>query len=269
MYARVDLRLWHDRQFREFGPPPPNPQFLFLYLLTCPERTLIPGVIRHNFSTVFTQFGWSQRAGLMQVAALAEAGMVAYEGDLIWLPNALNHNKPSNPNVVRGWRKAYDHEVPECGLRDIIGTAITVFLRDFPPAFRQAFQAPPKAKPGRARGGHRTGPGGGDGSTNGSSNGSGTVRGTVPRTHLRIKYKYKDPRTNTPPADAGGPRTSPFWAVLRLAQQHVGALQREPETDRMEALKTLCATHGIAGYDGNLCGRVLSDARMARQLKRA
>lgn len=269
MYARVDLRLWHDRQFRDFGAPPPNPQFLFLYLLTCPARTMIPGVIRQDFSTAFAQFGWSQRAGLMQVAALASAGMVAYEGDLIWLPNALSYNRPANPNVVRGWRKAYDHELPECGLRDLIGTAITVFLRDFPPAFRQAFHAVPKAKPRRTRGGGDAGPEGAKGSTNGSSNGSVKRSGVVPRTHLRIKYEYKDPRTYTPPADAGGARTNPFWRVLRLAQQHVGALRREPETDRMEALKTLCATHGVEGYDSNLCGRVLSDARMARQLRRA
>lgn len=267
-FAKVDLRIWHDERFRSLGSPSPNAQFLFLYLLTSPERQLIPGVLRHSFSTLFAQFGWSPRAGFLQVTALVECGMVAYEGDLIWLPKALSHNRPANPNVVRGWRKAYDHEVPECDLRDVIGTTITLFLRDFPPAFRQAFHAPPKAKATPRK---RSGGGGGNGgnrSTNGSVNGSELVRGTVERTHLRINSnRSEDPYVHRPLARPA--QTSPFWQALRLAQQHLSTLRAEPtDGDRMDALKTLCARHRL-DYSGNLVGRVLSDARIARQLGRA
>lgn len=254
-YAKVDLRLWNDQRFRDFGPPPPNPQFLFLYLLTSPARTLIPGVLRERFSTVFQHFHWSERAGFAQVAALADVGMISFEDDLIWLPNALSHNRPSNPNVVRGWRKAYDAELPECGLRDLIGTGITAFLREFPPAFRAAFHARPKAKAVAPRPGPK-------GSPNGSSNGSvnGSTNGA--RTHRRIKYK-SNRSVRTPAADAAGSRAPDFWRVLRLAQQHRHTLLAEPtDGDRMDVLKTLCAQHRI-GYDGNLVGRVLSDARIA------
>ena len=265
-FAKVDLRIWHDERFRSLPMPA---QFLFLYLLTSPERTLIPGVLRHSFSTVFAHFGWSQRTGFLHVTALVECGMVAYEGDLIWLPNALNHNRPANPNVVRGWRKAFDHELPECGLREIIGTAISLFLRDFQPAFRQAFHAVAKAKPtGRKKASSDSDPGG-NGSTNGSGNGSRLVRGTVPRTHLRINSnRSEDPYVHRPLARPA--HTSAYWRALRLAQQHLPSLRAEPtDSDRKELLKTLCAAHRVVGYDGNLCGRVLSDARIARQLERA
>jgi len=260
-YAKVDLRLWHDSRFRGFGPPAANAQFLFLYLLTSPAKTLIPGVLRERFSTVFQQFGWSERAGLAQVAALAEVGMISFEDDLIWLPNALSHNRPSNPNVVRGWRKAYDAELPECGLRELIGAGITAFLRDFPPAFRAAFHARAKAKAQPPRPGPKGSP---NGSTNGSVNGSENPA----RTHRRINSN-SNRSVRTPAADAAGTRAPDFWRVLRLAQQHRDALLAEPtDGDRMDALKTLCAQHGV-GYDGNLVGRVLSDARVARHLRRA
>jgi hypothetical protein len=261
-FAKVDLRIWHDERFRSLGPPPANPQYLFLHLLTSPERTLIPGVLRHSFSTIFQQFGWSARSGFLQVTALVECGMLSYEGDLIWLPNALSHNRPANPNVVRGWRKTYDAELPECGLREIIGTAIGLFLRDFPPAFRQAFHATTKVKAPVRRGPAGGGPGAANGSSNGLVNGSTNGSGPVPRTVRRINSKRSVLRTYTPAADAAGSRPT-FWRVLRLAQQHRASLQAEPtDGDRMDVLKTLCARAHV-DYDGNLCGRVLSDARIA------
>jgi hypothetical protein len=261
-YAKVDLRLWHDQRFRDFGPPPPSAQFLFLYLLTCPERTLIPGVIRARFSTVFAQFGWSERAGDCQVATLVEAGMVNAEDDLIWLPKALSHNRPANPNVVRAWRKCYDSDLPECELREHLGVGIVAFLREFPASFRQAFHAPRKAKaPARAAAPN----GSGNGSANGSVNGSTLV----PRTVRRITSTSTSSRSVQEPAAGAAGARAPFWRVLRLAQAHLPALRAEAtEADRMDVLKGICAKHSIA-YCGNLVGRVLNDARIAGQLGRA
>jgi len=261
-YAKVSLRLWNDQRFRNLGAPPPNAQFLFFYLMTSPLRTLIPGVNREDFSTVFQHFGWSARSGWAQVAALEEQRMVTHEDGLIWLPNALSHNRPANPNVVVGWRKTFDGELPECELRDQIGVGITLFLRDFDPPFRQAFAARRRAKGRRPPAADPEA----NGSPNGSPNGSGNGSLNAPRTVRRITSNSKIKRSvQTPAAGAAGS----FWRVLRLAQAHLPDLKAEPtEGDRMEVLKTICAKHGILGYSGNLCGRVLSDARIAGQIGR-
>jgi hypothetical protein len=48
-----------------------------------------------------------------------DLGMVKadFEARVVWIPNAIKHNKPESPNVVVGWGKEIDL-IPECDLKN-------------------------------------------------------------------------------------------------------------------------------------------------------
>jgi hypothetical protein len=74
------------------------------------------------------------------------------------LPNAIRHNKPESPNVVRGWRVELDL-LPECALKSEAIAAIRNALSETGPSFVAAFDEliavedaaceQPSAKPSR------------------------------------------------------------------------------------------------------------------------
>lgn len=149
-YAIVSLRLCHDAKFLELSGPPPNAKDLFQYLLYCPERSVIPGLIRINMGQISSALGWpisahapwpeehlaaferhygkavvkafqqSFRKGVREVVREVEGkGMLKadWKAGLVWLPNALRHDLPGNPNVVVGWGHTLRNELPDCELK--------------------------------------------------------------------------------------------------------------------------------------------------------
>lgn len=61
-----------------------------------------------------------------------------FKARLVWLPNALKHNKPESPNVVRSWRVELDL-LPECDLKNEAIARIREILESIGPSYVQAF----------------------------------------------------------------------------------------------------------------------------------
>ena len=71
----------------------------------------------------------------------SDKGMVKadWEARLIFIPKAIFYNVPESPNVVRGWRIAWD-ELPECDLKIQIWKQLKAFIEGLTEGFREAFR---------------------------------------------------------------------------------------------------------------------------------
>ena len=62
-----------------------------------------------------------------------------FKARLVWLPNAIRHNKPESPNVVKSWRAEVDL-LPECQLKNEAILAISEYLEGLGESFINAFK---------------------------------------------------------------------------------------------------------------------------------
>lgn len=135
---KVDNRTWIDSKFRSLSR---EAKLTWLYLLTGPETTSIPGVIvagpAHMAEVLETTperfgewFGELYRVGLVQVDWTAR---------LVWLPKATRYNRPSNPNTVASWRHFWDL-VPECELKSVIWQHLKGFTESLGESFAKRFR---------------------------------------------------------------------------------------------------------------------------------
>ena len=64
------------------------------------------------------ELNWDQEAFDEAFREVSDKGMAKadFKARLVWLPKAIQHNKPESPNVVRGWRVELDL-LPECDLK--------------------------------------------------------------------------------------------------------------------------------------------------------
>lgn len=131
-YRKVDVRMWSDAKFRSLSAAPPNAQTLWVYLLTNPETTSIPGLFRAGEAAIAEALGWDVKGFREPFQELFRKGLAKadWKARLVWIPNALKHNPPENPNVVKGWRAAWD-ELPECSLKSEAHQHITETLKGF------------------------------------------------------------------------------------------------------------------------------------------
>lgn len=134
-YRKIDTRMWGDAKFCDLSP---NAKFLWVYLLTCPESTPLPGLLVGGPAhfTEAMELGWTTEAFLEVFRELYAKGMATacWKARLIWLPKAIKYNPPESPNVVLGWKKHWD-KLPECELKNEAGRA----LRDFTEGMSQGF----------------------------------------------------------------------------------------------------------------------------------
>ena len=61
-----------------------------------------------------------------------------WEAGLVWVPNAVSHNRPESPNVVRSWRTMW-LEIPECALKAEAFQHLKSFTEGMGEAFGKAF----------------------------------------------------------------------------------------------------------------------------------
>lgn len=139
-YSRVTRRMWNDAKFRKLTAPPPCGQALWFRLLTGPELGCIPGLFPAFEAGLAQAMRWPLegfREAFQEVFALgfAEAD---WDCGVVWVPRAVEHNPPTSPNVVRGWRLAW-LEIPECDLKDKAGRALKAFGEGLGEGFRKAF----------------------------------------------------------------------------------------------------------------------------------
>jgi hypothetical protein len=114
-YQKVLVTTWIGETIRDASDAA---RVLFFYLLSGPETTLLTGLVPVNVGTIANRLRWPDVKVREAFAELDADGAVAFDdgAGVAWLPNAIEHNPPMNPNVVRSWERAWD-EVPKCPLK--------------------------------------------------------------------------------------------------------------------------------------------------------
>jgi hypothetical protein len=132
--------MWNDEKFRALSAPPPNAQTLFTRLLSGPELSNIPGLFSAWEAGLAQALKWPVEGFRQAFAEVSAKGMAKadWEAGLVWVPNAIAHNRPESPNVVRSWRAAWD-ELPECSLKREAFGHLRDFLKGMGEAFLKAF----------------------------------------------------------------------------------------------------------------------------------
>lgn len=137
-YSRVNRRLWGDRRFRALSAPPPNARDLWLYLLTCPTTSPIPGVLPLRVSTIAEDLGWASTHVLGLWHELEGMAVLDAESGLVWLPKAVRHDPPQGPNHVKGWARFWP-ELPESSLLGEVRSGVASELRQLSEGLSELF----------------------------------------------------------------------------------------------------------------------------------
>lgn len=139
-YRKIEVRTWSDEKFRQLSAIPPSGQGLWFFLLTGPHTTAIPGLFRAGRAGMAEELGWEPEAFDEAFAEVSGQGMAEadFKAKLVWLPKAIQHNKPESPNVVRGWRVELDL-LPECELKRRAIAGIREALEAAGPSYVEAF----------------------------------------------------------------------------------------------------------------------------------
>lgn len=117
-YRKVEVRTWGDAKFRDLSAIPPCGQGLWLFLITGPHTSPIPGLFRAGRAAMAEELGWGLEDFDDAFAEVLTQGMVEadFKNRVVWIPKAINHNKPESPNVVKSWGAEFDL-IPECDLK--------------------------------------------------------------------------------------------------------------------------------------------------------
>ncbi|WP_158789032.1 hypothetical protein [Granulicella sp. L46] len=139
-YRKVEVRTWGDEKFRKLSPMPSCGQGLWLYLMTGPHTTSVPGLFRAGRAALAEALGWSQDAFDKAFEEVFREGMAKadWHHRVVWIPNAIKHNQPANPNVVKSWWAELDL-IPECELKVVGVAGIAAGLAAMNPVFSEAF----------------------------------------------------------------------------------------------------------------------------------
>ena len=142
-YRKITTRLWGDERFRDLSRAQPNGQTLWLYLLTGPHTTAIPGLFAAGEAGLTEALGWSLATFRKAWLEIERAGMARadWRARVVWIPKALLYNEPENPNVVKGWATQL-RELPECDLTRAAATAIAGYLKPKGPSWLEAWTIP-------------------------------------------------------------------------------------------------------------------------------
>src|SRR5580704_2041307 len=141
-YRKVEVRTYGDEKFRKLSPIRPCGQGLWFYLITGPHTTAVPGLFRAGRAAIAEELGWPPEAFNHAFQEVLDQGMAKadFENRVVWLPNAIKHNKPASPNVVTSWAAELDL-IPECALKSEAIKAIEEFLNLLGTSYAQAFTA--------------------------------------------------------------------------------------------------------------------------------
>ena len=140
LYSMVLRRTWNDAKFRALTAAPPNGQTLFLRLLTGPELTMIPGLYCAWEAGLAQALGWELSDFRSTLAQVCRQGLakVDWKVGVVFVPKAIKHNPPANPNVVRSWSTHWDL-IPDCDLKIEAHHTIKEALRNLGPTMASTF----------------------------------------------------------------------------------------------------------------------------------
>jgi hypothetical protein len=147
-YRKVELGMWHDASFLAMTPPEPSGQWLWVYLLTGPRTTQLPGLVvareavmaddlRWDVEGFRKAFGECFQEGLLD--ADWKAGVVVLRKALLTSSGAPRETaRPGNPNVLKSWSQ-HLRQVPDCGLKTSYLRTLKSFAEALGKPFAEAF----------------------------------------------------------------------------------------------------------------------------------
>lgn len=140
-YRKIDVRMWGDGKFRALSAPPPSGKYLWIFLLTGPHTTNLPGLFRSGEKALAEELDWPLEGFREGFAELSREGLAKadWNARVVWVPNAIKYNPPENPNVVKGWRNSWD-EIPECALKVEALERLKEFTQGLGEGFAKAFR---------------------------------------------------------------------------------------------------------------------------------
>ncbi len=136
-YRKIETKMWGDTKFRSF---PQNTQYLWIYLLTNPETTSLPGLYSCGKMAMVESLGWTMKSFLESFEDLSRNDMAKADWDarLIWIPKAIIYNRPQNPNVVKSW-SAHWNDLPECPLKVDAYQALKIKMESLGESYLKSF----------------------------------------------------------------------------------------------------------------------------------
>ena len=139
-YRKIDTRMWGDGRFRDLSSPDPSGKYLWVFLLTGPQTSNIPGLFRAGEMALAEELEWGPEGFRKAFTELLAKGLVKadWKARVVWIPNAIKYNAPDNPNVVKSWRTAWD-EIPECALKAEAYERLKAFTEGLGEGFGKAF----------------------------------------------------------------------------------------------------------------------------------
>lgn len=139
-YRTINPKIWIDKKFSSLSPTLPSAQSLFIYLLTNPFTSSIPGLYRAGKDAMAEELGWNVRAFNNAFIELVDAKLVKadFNNRVIFIPNAFKYNKPRSLNVIKGWRHIWA-EIPECELKEQARIHLAEKTKEMGPLFYEAF----------------------------------------------------------------------------------------------------------------------------------
>lgn len=139
-YRKIDVRMWGDARFRALSAPPASGRYLWIFLLTGPHTTNLPGLFRSGERALAEELDWPLEGFREGFTELSREGLAKADwgARVVWVPNAIKYNPPENPNVVKGWRNSWD-EIPECDLKVEAFERLKEFTQRLGEGFGKAF----------------------------------------------------------------------------------------------------------------------------------
>jgi len=123
-YRKVSTQIYADARFAALSSPKANGKTLWLYLLTGPHTTNIPGLFAVSRETLASNLGWSVKdvTRIWKEFEAVDEGheyrmvMADWSKSLVFVPKAVAHNGVGSFNAVQGWRAQWNNLV-ECELK--------------------------------------------------------------------------------------------------------------------------------------------------------
>lgn len=148
-YRKIQVRTWSDEKFSKLSSIPPCGKGLWFFLLTGPHTGQVPGLFRAGRAAMAEELEWEVEDFDKAFQEVSDQGMAKadFKARLVWLPKAIQHNRPESPNVVKSWRSAIDL-LPECDLKDEAIQHIAAFLEEMGQPYLHAFTGDASTSPG-------------------------------------------------------------------------------------------------------------------------
>ena len=137
-YRKVDPRMWGDAKFRRLSQ---DAKFLWLYLLTGPETTSLPGLLVGGRAHFAEALNWDVDKLEDAFCEIEREGLAEgdWEARVVWVKNAVKYNPPSSPNAILGWKDHFD-SVPECQLKTTAFEALASFVATMSKGFHDTWR---------------------------------------------------------------------------------------------------------------------------------